>query len=473
MNWTIGKRLAALTAFGCAMVAGVGITGFIGSRDIGDGIAQMALISQGVRNEGDLAMMHDALRADMLAALAAQSPEDAKNAVSDMTEHAAKLEKLFAENKTLDLGDDAAAAMKDAEPALQAYLASARTNVPLAATDRKAAEAKFAEFNATFRDLEGKLEQLGNKIENHVNLAGANQEAAIRRFRMENLAVCGAGFAFLALGAWWISRGISRKLNTVVVELTEATHLTVNSSQSIASSSQSLAQASSEQAASLEETSGALTQMSGQTKQNAETSQSACTMAATAQQSASAGRDSMQRMTAAIEDIRKSADETAKIIRVIDEIAFQTNLLALNAAVEAARAGEAGKGFAVVAEEVRNLAMRSAEAAKNTGALIEGSIGRARNGVEIATEVASTFQTIVDTNVKVNSMIEEIAQATSEQATGINQLTSAMGQLDKATQQNAATAEESASASQQLSEQARRLGTVVSNLGTLMGRSAA
>jgi len=178
-------------------------------------------------------------------------------------------------------------------------------------------------------------------------------------------------------------------------------------------------------------------------------------------------------MDSAIKDIQKSSDETAKIIKVIDEIAFQTNLLALNAAVEAARAGEAGKGFAVVAEEVRNLAMRSAEAAKNTSNLIEQSVNNSRNGVQICGEVKKSLDEIVGSIGKTTDLVGEIAAASAEQAQGIDQVNTAVGQMDKVTQQNAANAEESASASEELSAQAETMAGIVDELVSLVSGSSA
>ena len=188
-----------------------------------------------------------------------------------------------------------------------------------------------------------------------------------------------------------ITRSIVKPINRIIAGLTEGAEQVASASGQVSAASQSLAEGATEQAAGLEETSSSLEEMSSMTKQNADNAQQANTLAAEARKAAQSGAESMERMSHAIDDIQKSSDETAKIIKVIDEIAFQTNLLALNAAVEAARAGEAGKGFAVVAEEVRNLAMRSAEAAKNTANMIEESVKNAKNGVEIANEVSKVL----------------------------------------------------------------------------------
>jgi methyl-accepting chemotaxis protein len=270
------------------------------------------------------------------------------------------------------------------------------------------------------------------------------------------------------LVAWLVTKLVSRPTARIVETLTSGSDQVAAASGQISSASQSLAQGASEQAASLEETTSALEEMAGMTKKNADTAREAAAMAAQTRDAAERGAGAMGRMNGAISEIQKSATETAKIIKVIDEIAFQTNLLALNAAVEAARAGEAGKGFAVVAEEVRNLAMRSAEAAKNTTSLIEGSVQSSRSGVEVAQEVASTLGEINSSVAKVDAMVGEIAAATRDQATGIEQLNMAVAQMDKVTQANAAAAEESASAAEELSSQAMELNNVVQALESLV-----
>ncbi|MGE5609260.1 MAG: methyl-accepting chemotaxis protein [Bacillota bacterium] len=270
-----------------------------------------------------------------------------------------------------------------------------------------------------------------------------------------------------------ITRSITKPISRIADTLAVGSEQTSAAAVQVAGAGQSIAEGASEQAAALEETSSSLEEMSGMTKKNADTAQQASSLSAEAKKIADQGNEAMGKMLTAIQEIQKSAGETAKIIKVIDEIAFQTNLLALNAAVEAARAGEAGKGFAVVAEEVRNLAMRSAEAAKNTSTLIEESVSNAKNGVAIATEVGKVLAEITTSNTKVHSLVGEIAAASSEQAQGIQQVNTAVGQMDKVTQQNATNAEESASASEELAAQAEQTKALVNELIVLVNGAAA
>jgi methyl-accepting chemotaxis protein len=225
----------------------------------------------------------------------------------------------------------------------------------------------------------------------------------------------------------------------------------------IGTGSQAMAQGASEQASGLQEVSSSLQEIASMANQNVANAQEARTQADSADKVAREGVESMRRLSEAIARIKNSSDETAKIVKTIDEIAFQTNLLALNAAVEAARAGEAGKGFAVVAEEVRSLAMRSAEAAKTTANLIEGSVKNAGEGVEINGQVLSKLEDINRQVEQVREGVIEIATASQQQSEGIAQLNVAVEQINQVTQQAAANAEESASAAEELSGQAEQM----------------
>jgi len=235
-----------------------------------------------------------------------------------------------------------------------------------------------------------------------------------------------------------------------------------SAAEQISSGSQSLAQGTSEQASTLQEVAGNLQELSTMAGQSAASAREAKGLSDGARGGTDEGVQSMRRLSEAMEKIKLSSDETAKIVKTIDEIAFQTNLLALNAAVEAARAGDAGKGFAVVAEEVRNLAMRSAEAAKNTAQLIEESVGNAEGGVALNGEVMSHLEEIQKQVMQVSEVMDEIAAGADQQARGVGEINTAMDQMNQVTQTTAANAEESSSASEELTAQAEELRALVS-----------
>jgi methyl-accepting chemotaxis protein len=266
-----------------------------------------------------------------------------------------------------------------------------------------------------------------------------------------------------------IVRSLNKVLGRVANSLNEGSGQVASAAGQVSSASQTLAEGSSEQAASIEETSASLEEMSSMTSRNSENAQKANELARQARTAADKGASDMQSMSAAMEAIKVSSDDIAKIIKTIDEIAFQTNILALNAAVEAARAGAAGMGFAVVADEVRNLAQRSAQAAKETAAKIEGAISKTGQGVTLSGKVAETLNEIVVKARQVDELAAEVANASREQTQGITQINTAVGQMDKVTQSNAANAEESAAAAQELNAQAEIMKQTVAELLNLIG----
>ena len=290
----------------------------------------------------------------------------------------------------------------------------------------------------------------------------------IRQIRNIN-AVLGGGCVFIiAAILFFITQSIVGPINRIIQGMEEGANQVAAASGQVSASSQSLAEGASEQAASIEETSASMEEMSSMTKKNAENSAHANNLMTDARQVVSAANESMVELTLSMKNISKASEETFKIIKTIDEIAFQTNLLALNAAVEAARAGEAGAGFAVVADEVRNLAIRAADAARNTSDLIEGTVKKINEGSELVLKASSAFSQVTQNTDKVGVLVAEISSASGEQSNGIEQVNIAISEMDKVVQQNAANAEESASASEEMSAQAEYLNDFVGELVLLV-----
>jgi methyl-accepting chemotaxis protein len=274
-----------------------------------------------------------------------------------------------------------------------------------------------------------------------------------------------------AVSYFFTQVSITRPIKHIIDRLRGGADQVASASGQITSTSQSLAEGSSEQAASIEESSASLEEMAAMTKQNADHASQADQLMKQASEVVDQANESMAGLTASMEDISRSSEETSKIIKTIDEIAFQTNLLALNAAVEAARAGEAGAGFAVVADEVRNLAMRAADAAKNTETLIEGTTQKVKTGSDLVAGTNEAFVQVTDSASKVGELVAEIAAASDEQARGIEQVNTAVTEMNKVTQQNAANAQQSASSSEEMLSQAGWMKEMVIELISLVGGS--
>jgi methyl-accepting chemotaxis protein len=316
---------------------------------------------------------------------------------------------------------------------------------------------------------QGHMEALAAKL--HELKASSKNEMVSTESTSRWLAIVLTIIAFVLSGllSTFIIRSITKPIHRVIEGLNEGADQVASASGQVSGSSQQLAEGSSEQAASIEETSSSLEEMSSMTKQNAQNAAQADNLMNEANQVVAQANASMSELDSSMDEISKASEETSRIIKTIDEIAFQTNLLALNAAVEAARAGEAGAGFAVVADEVRNLAMRAADAAKDTAQLIESTVKKVNDGNDLVSRTNEAFGKVAASSSKVGELVSEIAAASNEQAQGIEQVNTAVTEMDKVTQSNAANAEESASASEEMSAQAEQMKAMVNELVVMVG----
>ena len=370
-----------------------------------------------------------------------------------------------------------------------------KLNLPTGASRGQALRQEITSFlpqyEDNFRRLVTVITERNNVVANQLDRLGPEIETLTESIKTEYLAeqdhmgpmlvasntrslslILIIGFGALAAGlamAFFTTRGLTRSLKNIIDGLNDGAQQISSASSQVSSASQQLAEGASEQAASLEETSSSLEEMTGMTRQNAENAGRADDLMRKTSQVVKQTHDSMANLNASIGQISKASEETSKIIKTIDEIAFQTNLLALNAAVEAARAGEAGAGFAVVADEVRNLALRSADAAKDTTSLIENTIRLIQEGAALVKQTGTSFADVAGNVEKSTGFVSEIAAASNEQSQGIGQINMAMGKMDKVIQVNAASAEENASASEEMSAQADHLKRSVVQLAALIG----
>lgn len=268
--------------------------------------------------------------------------------------------------------------------------------------------------------------------------------------------------------AWLVSDNISKSVKEVLENLSATSGNLSSLSAELTATAHKLAEGSSEQAASIQETSSTLEESSSMVHQTTQNTKEADNLAKQTKDFANKGNEEMQVMLTSMEELKRSSDEISKIIRVIDEIAFQTNILSLNAAVEAARAGDAGKGFAVVAEEVRNLAQRSAEAAKDTAIIIESNISLSEKCLAITSQVSSSLVEIRNETNKVSELLEEISTASQEQEIGISQINQAVSQMEHVIQANATTAQESAVSADQLGMYSDTIKGIMGALNSLI-----
>jgi len=320
------------------------------------------------------------------------------------------------------------------------------------------------EFTATIAQVSRSVLAYQAEIETGIRASQSRNEIVV-------LCITILGIVFGLAAAFFVTRGVTRPIRAIAVQLASESEKTQESSAQVAQAALTMADGASQQAASLEETSSALHEISSMTSRNSENAQSAKHLAQEARQTADAGAQDVEQMKVSMSAIQASSSEISKIIKTIDEIAFQTNILALNAAVEAARAGEAGLGFAVVADEVRNLAQRCAAAARETSDKISDSTEKSTQGARVSEKVATNLSAIVERIRRLDEMVAEIAQASHEQSKGITQVSEAVSGIDKITQSNATLSQQSASSAEELKTQAKEVRLAVAQLMSLVENS--
>ncbi len=332
-----------------------------------------------------------------------------------------------------------------------------------------ASRADFVFFNGKVRDIQTGIGALRAFAEREFDSGQRAVTLSAARTMQVSL---WASLATIVIGlcvALKLARALTGRVSELVLSFDRGAAEVAAASQQLSAASEGLAERASRQAAALEETSASLEEMSGMTRRNAGNAKRAQEAANETRSSADAGSAQMQSLVEAMNGIRGASRDVTKILKDIDEIAFQTNILALNAAVEAARAGEAGAGFAVVAGEVRNLAQRSADAAHETTAKIEGNVARTEHGAQASAQVAESFSAILDRVRQLDALVGDIASSSHEQSQGIAQVTKAVAEMDKVTQTNAASAAETATAARTLSQHAVALEQAVRDLRMVVG----
>ena len=510
---TIARKLFGLSLLAVAFMVGIGVVGLAARHYLTAGSERVLAAQEALRQQMQADQAHDALRADVLAALLAARLADQAEAQAirkDLDEHRGELAQSLQKLDQLDLDATTRAALTKARPGLEAYATRASDLVKLAYEDRISAQGQLAAFMAAFKKVEQEMSAVSDLIQDRAHVAEAESRATSTRAAYAMTIGTALATLVLLVISYAISRNVVRRLDSAVQvartvargDLSSRVHVqgsdeaaqllealaamndnlvqlvgTVRQSSDgiaagsmqIATGNQDLSQRTEEQASNLQQTAASMEQITATVRANTDTTRQASTMAATASASAVESGRAVQKLVTAMEGITDASRRMTEIIGVIDGIAFQTNILALNAAVEAARAGEQGRGFAVVASEVRALAQRSASAAKEIKTLIGASVEQVRTGEQDARNAGTGMEQVVQQVRQVTELLAAISSSTQEQDKGIAEVSRAVTHIDQVTQSNASLVEEAAAAAESLNRQAERLVQAVSLFRTDRG----
>ena len=498
-------QIMALGLAGALVAAAVGGIGLAATSGLGGAITGSIQAGQALQASQEADMMHDAIRGDGQLALFGvfeKRPERVVEAGTDLKTHADTFNAALARLDGLPLSDESRAALAAVKPLVARYVAAAQAVVAAAAGDGAGAAAAMVPLQAAFSELEKQMAALSDSIEK--NGTELNDQAA-SRVRTTQLTIGLAlviGSGLVLAGALWLARRMTqpmsqavevadrlaqgdltvavrpdgndetlqllqslarmqREFSTIVRDVQRNAAQVATSSAEIAQGNQDLSMRTEQQASALQQTAATMSQLGSTVRHNADSARQANQLSLGASELASQGGQVVGQVVDTMKGIADSSHRIGDIIGVIDSIAFQTNILALNAAVEAARAGEQGRGFAVVAEEVRALAGRSADAAREIKALITASVERVETGTGLVDQAGRTMTDIVAAIQRVSDIVGEISSASAQQSSGVDQVGQAVASMDQATQQNAALVEESAAAAESLKLQAQQLVTAV------------